>query len=169
VTFEEAFQRLIVHEGGFQDNPHDCGNWTSGVCGQGSLKGTNHGISAASYPDLDIKNLTLTDIRKIYYDDYWDAMDLQRIPELLHFLMFDAAVHSGVFKSVQFLQRALQVADDGIVGPITLKAANEMQSEKLAARFNGTRLEFMTKLSAWDDFGRGWARRIAKNLMASAG
>ena len=38
---------------------------------------------------------------------------------------------------------------------------------KLAARFNGHRLRFLTDLKTWPDFGRGWARRIADNLMGA--
>ena len=35
------------------------------------------------------------------------------------------------------------------------------------ARANGHRLRFLTDLKTWPDFGRGWARRIADNLMGA--
>ena len=38
---------------------------------------------------------------------------------------------------------------------------------KLAARFNGHRLRFLTDLKTWPTFGRGWARRVADNLMGA--
>jgi lysozyme family protein len=37
-------------------------------------------------------------------------------------------------------------------------------ADAVQARFNGIRLDFMTRLSTWDTFGKGWARRIASNL-----
>jgi lysozyme family protein len=57
------------------------------------------------------------------------------------------------------------VADDGQVGALTISAVRRHDAETIIARFNGQRLEFITKLSTWDVFGKGWARRIAKNLM----
>jgi hypothetical protein len=35
-----------VEEGGYQNNPDDPGNWTSGECGEGKLIRTDGGISA---------------------------------------------------------------------------------------------------------------------------
>lgn len=46
ITFEEAFDRLIGHEGGYSDDPTDNGNWTGGKRGAGLLKGTKYGIGA---------------------------------------------------------------------------------------------------------------------------
>jgi lysozyme family protein len=41
----------------------------------------------------------------------------------------------------------------------------DMDASVIIARYNGVRLKFMASLSTWDTFGRGWARRIASNLM----
>ena len=57
--FKQAFDLLIGHEGGYTNNPNDPGNWTGGKVNSGTLRGTKYGISAASYPTLDIKNLGL--------------------------------------------------------------------------------------------------------------
>src|SRR5690554_3598272 len=59
ITFDLVFERLIGHEGKFTDVRGDRGNWTSGRVGAGELKGTKYGISAMSYPHLDIKAITL--------------------------------------------------------------------------------------------------------------
>jgi lysozyme family protein len=56
------------------------------------------------------------------------------------------------------------VRDDGIIGPLTIAAANAANPYLLAARVNGARLRFMADLPTWGAFGRGWARRIASNL-----
>jgi lysozyme family protein len=40
-----------------------------------------------------------------------------------------------------------------------------MDQYKLAAVFNGQRLKFMTELKVFDKYGKGWARRIAENLI----
>ena len=80
------------------------------------------------------------------------------------FQLFDAAVNHGIGNAIRFLQRAVGVADDGIVGPQTVAAINSMQTTDVLARFNAERLDFYTRLSTWPSFGRGWARRVAENL-----
>ena len=59
ITFDEAFRRLIGHEGGYSTDRRDPGNWTGGKVGVGVLKGTKYGIAANTYPNLDIKNLVV--------------------------------------------------------------------------------------------------------------
>ena len=59
MNFDQAFTALIGNEGNYTLNHKDRGNWTGGMSGAGQLRGTKYGISAASYPAVDIKNLTL--------------------------------------------------------------------------------------------------------------
>ncbi len=150
--FDQCFDKLISHEGGYVNHPTDPGGET------------NYGISKRAYPSLDIKALTLADAKAIYKRDYWDRAQCDQLPSQLSYLVFDAAVNSGIGQSIRFLQRAVGVADDGSIGPITLSAAKRMDTDSLCARFLGHRLEFMTKLSTFDVFGKGWARRVADQL-----
>jgi len=150
--FDQCFDKLISHEGGYVNHPTDPGGET------------NYGISKRAYPSLDIKALTLADAKAIYKRDYWDRAQCDQLPSQLSYLVFDAAVNSGIGQSIRFLQRAVGVADDGSIGPITLSAAKRMDTNSLCARFLGHRLEFMTKLSTFDVFGKGWARRVADQL-----
>ena len=82
--------------------------------------------------------------------------------------MFDAAVNSGKGNAARWLQAAVGTAQDGRIGPITLAAAGKMNPAALVARYSGVRLKFMTDLSTWNSFGKGWARRMAANLMEVA-
>ena len=52
--FDRVIPIILHNEGGYQCDPDDRGNYTSG----GILRGTKYGISARQYPRLDIKNLT---------------------------------------------------------------------------------------------------------------
>lgn len=151
-TFDKAFDRLIPHEGGHVNHPTDPGGETK------------YGISKRSYPHLDIAALTLVEARAIYQRDYWDRAQCDKLPPGVAFDVFDAAVNSGIGQAIRFLQRAVGVADDGVVGPMTLAAVRRCDAEAVQARFNGERLDFMTRLTAWDTFGKGWARRVAANL-----
>lgn len=155
MTFDQAFDKLINHEGGYTFNPHDPGGETK------------FGISKRSYPHLDIHSLTLADAKTIYKRDFWDRAQCDKLAPDLAFDLFDGAVNSGIGQSIRWLQRAVGVADDGVVGPLTLAAINrEDDSSAIRARYNGQRLDFMTRLSTWDVFGKGWARRIAANLQS---
>lgn len=162
-AFEQAFARTVGHEGGYQAHPEDRGNWTGGRVGVGELKGTNFGISAASYPHLDIKGLTVEAAKLIYLRDFWHAIRGDELPAPIAIEVFDGQVHHG--DAAKFmLQRALRVAADGVIGPITIAAAQAADVCVVRARFLGERLLLMTDLSTWGAFGRGWARRIGHNL-----
>ena len=76
--FDVVFERLMPHEGGFQCDPKDRGNWTGGRVGVGGLKGTNRGIAAMTYPHLDIKNLSYEQVKAIYFEDWWQALGMAR-------------------------------------------------------------------------------------------
>ncbi len=153
MTFDECFAKLIGHEGGYVNNPKDPGGETK------------FGISKRAYPALDIASLTLDDAKAIYKRDYWDRAQCDRLPPAIAFQVFDGAVNSGIGTSIRWLQAAAGVAQDGVVGPMTVRAVGDKDVGVMLARFNGARLAFMASLSTFDVFGRGWARRIASNLM----
>lgn len=153
MTFDEAFAELIGHEGGYVNNPADPGGET------------NWGISKRSYPKVDIKGLTLEGAKAIYLPDFWKAAGCDRVPADVAFDLFDMAVNSGVKRSVMVLQESVGAAIDGVLGPKTLAAVSALQPGVARRRFNAIRLRFMTDLPTWPTFGKGWARRIATNLM----
>lgn len=170
MDFDKAFERLIGHEGKFTDNPKDDGNWTGGKQGRGQLKGTKYGIAAASYPHLDIKNLTLQQAKAIYREDFWDVIGSAH--GAIKFQLFDAAVNHGRGNAVRFLQRAVKAADDGIWGPRSQAALNDMQQRNghndVLLRLMAYRFKFWASLSKFDVFGRGWTNRGADNLLFAA-
>lgn len=153
MTFDECFAKLIGHEGGYVNDSRDKGGETK------------FGISKRSYPALDIADLNVDDAKAIYKRDFWDRARCDRLHPDLAFQVFDGAVNSGIGNSIRWLQEAAGVAVDGVVGPLTLRKVGDMDVPIIIARYNGVRLKFMASLSTWDVFGRGWARRIAANLM----
>ena len=74
-----------------------------------------------SYPDYDIENLTLEQAEKIYTRDYWDKLSANQLPDGVDVFLFDYAVNSGVARAAISLQRMVSAADDGHIGPQTLK------------------------------------------------
>ena len=168
LTFDQAFERLIGHEGSFTNDKKDRGNWTTGIIGKGQLKGTKYGISAMTYPQLDIKNLTLGQAKQIYKRDWWDALSANSLDTAIVFQVWDFAINAGMATAKRKLQSAVGVADDGIIGNITLKAINSADLNDVLMKFNAERLTYYTKLSTWPTYGKGWTNRVAGQLRYAA-
>ena len=164
MNFDTAFKLVIGHEGGYTANRADAGNWTGGKVGLGELKGTKYGIAANSYQKLDIKNLTLDQAKIIYKRDYWDRVKCDQLPQPLAFHVFDMAVNSGVSRGAKLLQRCVNVTQDGLIGPATLKALSGYDDATLVMLYNSERISFYTSLPTFSTFGKGWMNRVSSNL-----
>lgn len=160
--FDNVFRVVIGEEGGFTANPADPGNWTGGKCSVGRCIGTKYGISAASYPTLNIAGLSLDDAKAIYQRDYWDHVHGDDLPPAIALLVFDAAVNSGISRAARWLQAALRVAVDGAIGPVTIAAAKQCagQGAAVLAEYQVQRLMFLSSLPTWRTFALGWTRRV---------
>ncbi len=146
-VFDDAFKAVIGEEGGYVDDAQDPGGETK------------FGISKRSYPNLDIKNLTLNDAKAIYQKNYWLPMRGDDLPPKVAFQVFDFAVNAGVKRAVEAMQCALDIPDDGIVGNGTIWSAQKAASENFALRFAVERILHYSAQSSFPKFGRGWATR----------
>lgn len=164
MNFDQAFERLIGHEAGYSIDPKDPGNWTGGRTNVGLLKGTKFGIASNTYPDVDIKNLTLAIAKAIYKRDWWMKIDADNIDGAIVFQLWDFAVNAGMSTAKRALQRAVKVGDDGQFGPITIAAIQKSGVSDVLLRFNAQRLRFYTSLSTWPTYGKGWTNRVSINL-----
>ena len=155
MNFDQAMTQLMRFEGGYSNNPADTGGET------------NHGITKATALAFGytgpMRDMPRSFAELVYQKAYWSACRCDDLPASIRYDVFDAAVNSGPAQAIKWLQRAVNVADDGIIGRITLAACND--TPHINSRFNGQRLMFMTALPSWGVFGKGWARRIADNLM----
>ena len=141
------------HEGGFQKNPKDNGNWTGGKEGVGELKGTNWGISAAQFPTLDIEGLTVAAARQIYFTSkdpkYWDPLYADIKDQFICNKLFDLGILFGEGTAVKELQEVLApqfgVKPDGQFGPVTLAAVNGSDPVSLLAAY---KTKFVSKVIA---------------------
>lgn len=146
-------QRLRDHEGGWQSGENDPGGETK------------FGLSRRSYPSLDFETLTWADAQEIYYRDFWRPLPTEQLPHSVSWALFDFAVHSGRSTAIRYLQRVLGVADDGIWGPISQGALDDVDEYDTTVHLIAERLSFMTRLQNWPHASRGWSRRIAQNLL----
>lgn len=130
--FNEAFQVVIGHEGGYQANTNDSGNYNS----KGELIGTKYGVSAPQLEQWlgwvptaqDMKDISLDTARQIYREVYWDPPRLYELPDqhtATH--IFDLFINHGLSGGARIVQRALgKLPDryytmiDGVYGPDSL-------------------------------------------------
>ncbi len=154
--FDYFIERVLTHEGGYVNDPRDPG------------QETRWGISKRAYPQVDIRNLTRAQAVDIYRRDFWQRVRGDELPREFAFQALDAAVNHGIGNAVRWMQRAAGVADDGVIGPVTLAAVQRAQAADLVLRFNAERLRFYAKLTTFSTFGRGWVNRVAGNLEHAA-
>jgi len=161
VNFDQAFDRLVGHEGGYVNHPNDPGGETNwGI--------TRRTANEQGYTG-EMRDLTREQAKDIYRRAYWLRVKADQYDSAIAFQVFDAAVNHGIKQAVRWLQRAVGVTDDGFIGPVTVAAARAANPSDVLVRFNAQRLDFYTKLSTWPAFGKGWVRRVAANLQYAAG
>jgi lysozyme family protein len=149
MSFEKSVKHVLDHEGGYVNHPSDPGGETK------------YGISKRSYPNFDIRNLTLDQAKMIYKKDYWDKIKGDQLPDDVAFILFDMAVNLGIFQAVKLLQKAVDTVQDGILGPMTIKAIKEDTPAKLTFE----RIMFYSSLANFKVFGRGWTNRSIDTLV----
>jgi len=161
--FERFFPRLIGYEVGPYMSTGGY-NITSGDKGGE----TKWGISKKSYPNLDIKNLTIEQAKEIYWNDYYlkNKIDLLN-NERLAWQVFDFGVPSGIGTAAKLLQKILKMSkadQDGIIGKITLGKANSWNGKyPLYIHFISERIKFYYKITDNNPtqmkFFKGWTFR----------
>ena len=156
MNFDDSFTRLLGSEGGFVDDPRDKGGAT--------CWGVTEAVARVNGYTGAMRDLPQDTAKEIYRARYWTPIRADELPDSVRFDAFDAAVNSGVRTAIMWLQASVGVAVDGALGPKTLAAVNAA-GPMAAARFNGARLDAMTNMSGWPTYSRGWARRVAANLM----
>jgi len=132
---------------------------------------TRYGISQKAHPDVDVPGLTREGAAQIYYEHYWRRIWGDELPWPLSLVLFDQAVHSGAPSTVRALQRILGVQVDGIMGPITARAAKREDLRALLRPLIDQRLVQLCRQALeplQQVFLVGWMRRIASLIWECA-
>jgi lysozyme family protein len=155
--FDRALAAVLIHEGGYSNNPRDPGG------------ATNKGITQRVYDDWrrgqgaqprSVQMIADAEVAAIYKQNYWDKVRGDDLPAGVGYAVFDFAVNSGVSRAAKFLQAAVGVAQDGVIGPATVAAAAAAPRTAIEMLMDA-RLAFLRGLETFDTFGRGWTTRCA--------
>lgn len=168
--FQAALAYTLANEGGFTNDSSDSGgatNWGITI-GDYSLWRRQHGWDTTTVQD--VKDMTRDEAAQIYLASYWNranlgGIDLQSVATAI----FDMGVNMGLKMGVEFAQRVVGVAVDGIIGPTTMLALNAIKDEKqfmieFVGLVHGHYIGIVENNPKDSVFLRGWLSR-AQRLM----
>ncbi|MBR0962207.1 glycoside hydrolase family 108 protein [Bradyrhizobium japonicum] len=165
-SFPKSMPVILVYEGGWSNHKRDPG----GVTLEGIIQRVYDGFRDKKgrprhklVPEMRGTPEWIAERNEIYRLQYWDAVRGDELPAGLDLVMFDSGVNSGPPRAIMWLQRALRMNDcDGHLGQATLAAINNHPDhDALIAELLSRRLGMLQHLDTWEDFGRGWSKRIA--------
>ena len=162
-TIQFAIDDAIKREGGFVDHPSDRGGPTK----YGITKATLEMIRGRPVSVEEVRNLTRAEAEQIYKDIYIRRPKLDRIEDQgLFLLVFDSAVQHGTRTAVRFLQEALHVPADGVIGPVTIHALRQNDLPTTYRAVLRERMRFYGRIISRDPsqavFAAGWMNRLAE-------
>lgn len=152
IKFERCWAFTLDAEKGFFDDP----------VGGPTMYGVTERVARQHGYQGDMKDLPLSIAHEIARKRYYDPYHCELFPAALAMCVFDTAYHGG--KPIKWLQTALNVKPDGIVGPMTVEAAGAANIPAVVALFCAARIRYLQSLKNFRPNAGGWMLRIAALL-----
>lgn len=162
-NFERSLSAVLAHEGGYVDHPKDPGGATNMGITHKTLALWRKVTPYWDLPKSEIKALKRSEAAAIYRANYWDKIKGDDLPSGLDYAVMDYAVNSGPGRAAKALQRLVGVAEDGQIGPDTLREVAAVHPDNLAsliAAYCDGRMAFLRGLPTFPTFGKGWTSRV---------
>lgn len=172
-SFRYALHAVAESEGGDSDHPSDPGGKTR----WGVTQRTYHAwLRSKGMPLQDVETMDAYAAAMIYWERYWVQGECGLLIRPLAIAHFDAMVQhgpggrgtGGAVGATHLLQRALEVKDDGIIGPKTRSAMRNAKGSRAYDLLLERLLHYWRILDNRPDlrvFSRGWRNRM-KHLRA---
>ena len=128
--FDDFIDFVLEWEGGYDNDPDDPGGETK------------YGIDKRSHPKENIKSLTLARAKEIYFDEYWRAGGVEKMPAKLGEVIFNCRVNCGpgrVTKILAVTQDASEFIEEQEAFYRRLAAARPKSQKYLKGWLNRTR------------------------------
>jgi len=159
---EIALPLVLRYEGGYTNNPLDKGG------------ATNKGIIQTEYDRYrkeknlvlqSVKLITDDEVRDIYLNKYWLAGKCDQISSSkIAVIHFDTCVNTGLKQAAKFLQRTVNVVDDGIIGEKTIANVNKSEIMDVVNNYINQRRDFyqliVKRNPTQQVFLKGWLNRV---------
>jgi lysozyme family protein len=157
-SWDEAMAIELKFEGGKDDDPIDPGGRT------------NQGVIQRVYaswrkkkglPPRDVFLMEDRERDEIYFQNYGRLVRYEELPPGVNLVVLDGGINSGPSQSIKWLQRALGLGADGVLGDRTLEAViNHPDHDALIANICEQRMRFLRALKTFYHFGKGWTSRV---------
>lgn len=163
--FDKIYPITRDFEGGYSNTPGDNGG------------STNFGITQAKYDfwrkthnlsEQSVKFISDSEVSAIY-KDIWKSSGADLISvnkPMSGNYHFDTAFNTGDSQAIKFIQRACGAKDDGILGPMTLRALDNYDDDTILLSIHRQRLLFYANLAISQEhdrqFLKNWIWRATK-------
>lgn len=156
--FRACLAETLKWEGGWSNHPADPGGPT--------MKGVIQRVYDAwreknGKPRRSVRYIDDDEVEAIYRENYWSIVRGDELPPGLDLAVFDFGVNSGPARSARYLQKVLKVKIDGVIGPVTLKAANDADPLETVTALMAERRAFLNQIPYKQHFIKGWMNRCA--------
>lgn len=156
----DAMLVYLKFEGGKDDDPIDPGGRTN----QGVIQREFSGwLKKNGRPVRDVFTMTDAERDAIYWQNYGQRIRFNELPPGVDIAVGDGAINSGPGQSIKWLQRALGLNADGVLGDTTMQAVLDYPDhDVLVAKYIQIRETFLRHLKTFYHFGKGWLSRTAQ-------
>lgn len=154
----DAMKIYLKFEGGKDDDPIDPGGRTN----QGVIQREfSAWLRKNGKPNRDVFTMTDNERDSIYWENYGSRVRFDELPPGVDLVIADGAINSGVAQSVKWVQRALGLTADGVLGSVTLqRVIDHPDHDRLIADILALREKFLRALKTFWHFGKGWMSRV---------
>ena len=162
--FAACLAFVLSQEGAFSNNPSDPGG------------ATFRGITLSTYREFagnahlsvaDLRVISDAEISAIYRKNYYTTCRCESLPSGVDLVVFDAAVNMGVKRSIELLQKTLNVSVDGQIGDQTLAAVRRIPAPQLINKLIDAQMTYYKQCAEYDVFGVGWETRAERRRQAA--
>lgn len=160
-NWDNACDRVIESEGGYKltNIPGDRGGQT--YAGIARIPNPHwEGWAYIDRHETPPKEL----VRSFYKSQFWDKVRGDQLPAGLDYAVYDLAVNAGTGRAAKLLQRAVGVADDGVIGPGTMAAVAKANPRHALDQFSAAKAAFYKSIVDRDPsqakFIKGWLARV---------
>lgn len=165
---EQTIDEILDRERGFVDHPADKGGPTNlGITIPTLARFRGKPVTIA-----DIRGLSVLEARAVYRSGLYIGRFEKVENEALFSLLCDMAVHHGTDAAARYLQRAVGVTEDGIIGPKTIAALETLDVGRTYRKVVASRARLFGKIISRDSkqsvFAAGWMNRLAEFIERAA-
>lgn len=155
--FAKCFNIVIGLEGGYSVHSQKSG----GVTNMGITKSTYEEFLGRRVSNLEMENISIPAAKKFYREEFWEPINGDTLDANVALVLYDTAVHSGVYGAITMLQAVLGLEETGEMDDdIVAALSKERNTRVFANSFLDYRWDYLKTLHNYPYYKRGWKNRL---------